>query len=77
MIQTIFHLSIFAEIFVTTGGGPGFDSTNMAFLIFSQALLQFDAGVASAGGVLAIVFANVVAIFPIKIVGESLMIRSA
>ena len=77
MIQTIFHLSIFAEIFVTTGGGPGFDSTNMAFLIFSQALLQFDVGVASAGGVLAIVFANVVAIFLIKIVGESLMVRSA
>ena len=77
MIQTIFHLSIFAEIFVTTGGGPGFDSTNMAFLIFSQALLQFDAGVASAGGVLAIVFANIVAIFLIKIVGQSLMVRSA
>lgn len=76
MIQTIFHLSIFAEIFVTTGGGPGFDSTNMAFLIFSQALLQFDAGVASAGGVMAIIFANIVAIFLIRIVGKSLMERS-
>ena len=52
MIQAIFHLSIFAEIFVTTGGGPGYDSTNTTFLIFTQALLQFDVGVASAGGVL-------------------------
>ncbi len=75
MIQTIFHLSVFAEIFVTTGGGPGFDSTNLAFLIFSQALLQFDAGVASAGGVLAIILANIVAIFLIRLVGKSLMVR--
>ena len=75
MIQTIFHLSVFAEIFVTTGGGPGFDSTNLAFLIFSQALLQFDVGVASAGGVIAIVLANVVAIFLIRLVGKSLVVR--
>ena len=75
MIQTIFHLSVFAEIFVTTGGGPGFDSTNLAFLIFSQALLQFDAGVASAGGVIAIILANIVAIFLIRLVGKSLMVR--
>ena len=74
MIQTIFHLSIFAEIFVTTSGGPGFDSTNLAFLIFSQALLQYDAGVASAGGVLAIVLANIVAIFLIRLVGKSLTV---
>ncbi len=74
MIQTIFHLSIFAEIFVTTGGGPGFNSTNIAFLIFSQALLQFDAGVASAGGVFAIILANIVAIFLIRIVGKSLVV---
>ena len=75
MIQTIFHLSVFAEIFVTTGGGPGFDSTNLAFLIFSQALLQFDAGVASAGGVIAIVLANIVAIFLIRLVGKSLVVK--
>lgn len=74
MIQMIFHLSIFAEIFVTTGGGPGFASTNLAFLIFSQALLQFDVGVASAGGVFAIILANIVAFFLIRIVGKSLMV---
>ncbi|MGH1439357.1 MAG: carbohydrate ABC transporter permease [Cellvibrionaceae bacterium] len=72
MIQTIFHLSIFAEIFVTTSGGPGYDSTNLAFLIFSQALLQFDVGVASAGGVFAIILANIVAFFLIRAVGKNL-----
>lgn len=74
MIQSIFHLSIFAEIFVTTGGGPGYDSTNLAFMIFSQALLQYDAGVASAGGVFAIILANIVALFLIRMVGKSLVV---
>lgn len=74
MIQMIFHLSIFAEIFITTGGGPGTDSTNMTFLIFSQALLQFDVGVASAGGVFAIIMANIVAFFLVRLVGKSLMV---
>ena len=74
MIQMIFHLSIFAEIFVTTGGGPGTESTNLAFMIFSQALLQFDVGVASAGGVFAIVLANIVAIFLIRMVGKNLVV---
>ena len=74
MIQMIFHLSIFAEIFVTTGGGPGTESTNLTFMIFSQALLNFDVGVASAGGVFAIVLANIVAIFLIRMVGKSLVV---
>lgn len=73
MIQTIFHLSLFAEIYVTTSGGPGFNSTNIAYLIFSQALLQFDVGVASAGGVFAIIFANIVAFFLIRLVGKSMV----
>ena len=74
MIQLIFHLSLFAEIFITTSGGPGFDSTNLAFLIFSQALLNFDVGIASAGGVIAIILANIVAIFMIRLIGKSLIV---
>jgi len=72
MIETIFLLSVFAEIFTTTGGGPGDASTNVAFLIFKQALLNFDAGVASAGALLAVVLANIVAIFLIRMIGKNL-----
>jgi sorbitol/mannitol transport system permease protein len=72
MIEMIFLLSIFAEIFTTTGGGPGDASTNMAFLIFKQALLNFDAGAASAGAVFAIILANIAAIFLIRMVGKNL-----
>jgi sorbitol/mannitol transport system permease protein len=72
MIEMIFLISVFAEIFTTTGGGPGDASTNMAFLIFKQALLNFDAGVASAGALFAVVLANVAAIFLIRLVGKNL-----
>lgn len=72
MIETIFLLSIFAEIFTTTSGGPGTQTTNLAYLIYTQALLQFDIGMASAGGIIAVVLANIVAVFLIRAVGKSL-----
>jgi len=72
MIEVIFLLSIFAEIYTTTAGGPGTQSTNLAFLIFTEALLNFDVGSASAGALFAIVLANIVAIFLIRIVGKNL-----
>jgi sorbitol/mannitol transport system permease protein len=72
MIEMIFLLSVFAEIYTTTGGGPGDASTNVAFLIFKQALLNFDAGVASAGALFAVVLANIAAVFLIRIVGKNL-----
>jgi sorbitol/mannitol transport system permease protein len=72
LIETIFLLTVFAEIFVTTGGGPGLQTTNIAFLIYSQALIQFDVGNASAGGLVAVVIANIVAFFLVRIVGRNL-----
>jgi sorbitol/mannitol transport system permease protein len=72
LIETIFLLTVFAEIFVTTGGGPGLQTTNIAFLIYSQALIQYDIGSASAGGLVAVVLANIVAFFLVRIVGRNL-----
>lgn len=72
MIEMIFLLSVFAEIYTTTAGGPGDASTNVAFLIFKQALLNFDAGVASAGALFAVVLANIAAAFLIRMVGKNL-----
>ncbi|MGD0102583.1 MAG: sugar ABC transporter permease [Rhodopila sp.] len=72
MIETIFLLTVFAEIFVTTSGGPGNATTNLAFLIYARALLQYDIGGASAGGVVAIVLANVVAFFLVRSIARRL-----
>lgn len=72
LIQTIFLLNVFAEILVTTGGGPGLATTNIAFLVYAQALLQFDIGGASAGGIVAVILANIVAFFLVRMIGRNL-----
>ena len=70
MLETIFLLSVFAEIFVTTGGGRA--SSNLAFLVYSQVMLRYDVGAASAAGVVAVVVANILALFLVRAVGRSL-----
>lgn len=72
MIESIFLLSIFAEIHTTTSGGPGTASTNLTYLIFSLGLRQFDIGIASAGGILAVILANIVAYFLVKMLAKGL-----
>ncbi len=72
LILTIFLLSIFAEILVTTNGGPGTATTNLTYLVYTQSLLQFDVGGGSAGGVVAIILANIVAIFLMRMIGKNL-----
>ncbi len=72
LIQTIFLLGIFGEILVTTNGGPGTASTTLTYLIYKEALLDFDAGTAAAGGVVAVILANIVAIFLMRAVGRNL-----
>ncbi|SEO13559.1 carbohydrate ABC transporter permease [Palleronia pelagia] len=70
LIQTIFLLSIFAEIFVTTGGA--FGTRTLTYLIFQRVLESQNIGLGSAGGVYAIILANIVAIFLMRIVGKNL-----
>jgi len=72
LIETIFLLGVFAEIYVTTSGGPGVATTNIAYLVYKQALRAFDVGAASAGGIIAVVLANIVAIFLMRMVGRNL-----
>ena len=38
----------------------------------AQALLQFDVGGASAGGIVAVILANIVAFFLIRLIGKNL-----
>ena len=72
MIEMIFLLSVFAEIAITTNGGPGNASTNMTYLIYKQSLLNSDVGAASAGALFAVVFANIAAAFLVRIIGKNL-----
>lgn len=72
LIQTIFLLGIFGEILVTTNGGPGTSSTTLPYLIYKEALLDFDVGTAAAGGVVAVILANIVAFFLMRAIGKNL-----
>ncbi len=70
LIQTIFLLAVFAEIFVTTGGA--FGTRTLTYLIFQRVLESQNIGLGSAGGVYAIILANIIALFLMRIVGKNL-----
>ena len=70
LIQTIFLLSIFAEIFVTTGGS--FGTRTLTYLIFQRVIESQNIGLGSAGGIFAVILANIIALFLMRIVGKNL-----
>ena len=70
LIQTIFLLSIFAEIFVTTNGA--FGTRTLTYLVYQRVLESQNVGLGSAGGIIAVILANIVAIFLMRIVGKNL-----
>jgi sorbitol/mannitol transport system permease protein len=72
LIQTIFLLGIFGEIYTTTQGGPGSASTTLPYMIFKQAIVAKDIGRAAAGGIIAVILANIVAYFLMRSIGKHL-----
>ena len=72
LIQTIFLLGIFGEIFTTTQGGPGNASTTLPYMIYKQAVIAKDIGRAAAGGIIAVILANIVAVFLMRMIGKNL-----
>jgi sorbitol/mannitol transport system permease protein len=69
LIQTIFILSIFAEIFTTQGS---FGPRTLTYLIYQRVLESQNVGLGSAGGIYAVILANIVALFLMRIVGKNL-----
>lgn len=70
LIMTIFLLSIFAEIFVTTQGS--FGTRTLTYLIYQRVLESQNVGLGSAGGIYAVILANMIAFFLMRIVGKNL-----
>ena len=68
MIQAIFHLSLYAEIEIVSRGNG---NKNLPYLIGEFA--SNNIGAASATGILAVILANIVAIFLLRLIGKSLM----
>ena len=72
MLETIFVLNIFAHIYATTNGGPGNATTNFTYLIYQKALLDYDVGGAAAGGIIAVIIANIFAFFLLKFLAKNI-----
>ena len=72
MLESIFFLTKFAEIYTTTGGGPGTATINLPYYIYQGTFFQSDIGVSSAGAVAAVILANIFAIFLIRFVAGNL-----
>jgi sorbitol/mannitol transport system permease protein len=55
---------------VTTNGGPS--TTNIPFRVFELAVNANDVGAAAAGGIVAVILANIVAVFLVRMIGKNL-----
>ena len=68
MIQSIFHLSLYAEIEIVSRGNG---NKNLPYLIGE--FTSNNIGAASATGIFAVILANIVAIFLLRMVGKNLV----
>ena len=68
MIQAIFHLSLYAEVEIVSRGNG---NKNLPYLIGEFATNNI--GAASAAGIYAVILANIIAIFLLRMVGKTLM----
>ena len=68
MIQSIFHLSLYAEIEIVSRGNG---NKNLPYLIGE--FTSNNIGAASATGIFAVILANILAIFLLRMVGKNLM----
>lgn len=66
LLEVLFVLNIFGEIFVLTSGGPGIATTNLSFHIFQEALSRWNIGRASAIGIYAVILANIVVVLFVR-----------
>ena len=71
LLEIIFVLNVFGQIFVITSGGPGIQTTNLPYQIFLEAFSRWNIGRASAYGLFAIVLANLAVIFFLQVVRRS------
>jgi sorbitol/mannitol transport system permease protein len=62
-------MNTFAEIKVTSVGGF---AGNLTYLVFSRLQNDNDVGAAAAGGVIAVILANLVSIFLVRLMGKNL-----
>lgn len=68
--NSIRNLQVFAEIFVMTGGGPGFATTTIGYRIYREAFLFLSFGKAAANTVILMLFIVVFTLLQLKLLNQ-------
>jgi len=68
LLELLFVLNIFGEIFVTTTGGPANSTTTLTFNIYLEAFKRWNVGRASAYGIIAVILANVITFVFLRVI---------
>ena len=71
LLETISVLQVYGEIYASTSGGPGVATTNLPYFIYQKAFGEYNIGVASAAGVIAVVLTNVLAVFMLWLISRN------
>ncbi len=71
-VMTVIALfsALFSLIFVMTGGGPGYATTTMEFLIYQTGFAQGDFGTAALYGLILFVLTAIVGIIQLRLIGS-------
>ncbi|GEM50196.1 carbohydrate ABC transporter permease [Deinococcus cellulosilyticus] len=72
LLETIFLMQVYGEIYTATSGGPGISTTTIPYFIYQKAFAEYNIGLASAAGVIAVLFTNLVAMVILKIIGRNI-----
>jgi sorbitol/mannitol transport system permease protein len=70
LLGTLFVLPTFDTLYVATGGGPGFATTNLAYAVYKIAFANYDVGLSSALGLINAVFSLAVCFILIRVIGR-------
>jgi len=72
-VMTVIALfsALFSLIFVMTGGGPGYATTTMEFLIYQTGFNQGDFGTAALYGLILFVLTGIVGIVQLRLIGSN------
>jgi ABC-type sugar transport system permease subunit len=71
-VMTVIALfsALFSLIFVMTGGGPGYATTTMEFLIYQTGFSQGDFGTAALYGLILFILTGIVGIVQLRLIGS-------
>lgn len=71
LLGTIYVLQLFGEIFVATDGGPGTATTTVPFYVYQTISQSNDVGSSAAQGVLAVIFASIIATLLLRVLART------